>query len=176
VGILGSFGGRTTDAKSESSDVTLAAADHSTVSALVVGTMVLIFALLSLARASDVPVAVTVSGAPFTAQALVPVALQVASGVEVLLDGCTAVEFERLVGGAWQPGPDRACRGDELPMLVTRELTISLPSPGPGTWRAVVTWGAGCRSGLPLAFASCASLGAQRTGSFVIEDVSATSP
>lgn len=129
-----------------------------------------------LAAAQPPAIVLSVPSTPIGARELVGVTVRVEDHLEVLLDGCAPVELERQVDGRWIVGTEVACARSELPTKVDGQLTISLPPPGPGTWRAVATWGAGCRSGLPFAFASCSALGAARSEPFVIAgDVSATS-
>jgi hypothetical protein len=138
--------------------------------------MSLIIMAIPLAAAQPPAVALSVPAAPIGARELVPVTVRVADRGEILLDGCLPVELEREVDGRWVVGVGSGCTGAEAPTKIAGQLTVSLPPPGPGTWRAVATWGAGCRSGLPFAFASCSSLGAVRSGPFVIEaELSATS-
>ncbi len=104
---------------------------------------------------------------------VVPVTIVAPPDVTVVLDGCNPIELEQQVHGRWVATAPVACAGAPPPTTITRELTISLPPPGAGRWRAVVTWGHGCQEGRPLAFASCAHLDVVRSEPFNV-GVSAT--
>jgi hypothetical protein len=130
--------------------------------------MMLFVQFIRAAAASESPVALTVPAAPIGSAELVPVTVVPPVGVELLLDGCAPIELEQLVDAVWRPALGSACLGGEPPVRVTRGLTISLPAPGPGTWRATAVWGSGCHGAMPLAFASCANLGAARSESFTV--------
>jgi hypothetical protein len=130
--------------------------------------MMLFVQFMGAAFASEHPVALRVPVAPIGSGELIPVTVVPPAGVELLLDGCAPIELEQLVDDVWRPALGTACRGDERPVRVTRDLTISLPAPGPGTWRATAVWGSGCHGAMPLGFASCASLGAARSESFTV--------
>lgn len=77
---------------------------------------------------------------------------------KVFIEGCASFELERNEGERWIPVPVRQCDRMVPATAVDGKITLSAPAPGAGEFRAAVTWGLGCREGLPLALAGCRAL------------------
>jgi len=86
----------------------------------------------------------------------------------VLIDGCAPVEYERMDGERWVPVPAPACDAARVATVVDKALTVAAPAPAPGTYRAVLAWGAGCAEGRPFALSGCRQLDFGRSKAFEV--------
>lgn len=106
--------------------------------------------------------------APVIAGELVPVRIVAVLSGGVSVDGCAPIELERREGERWTPLPNPACPVPLPATAVPIELTVSIPPPEPGEYRAVVAWGTKCAAGRPLAIAACERMGVVRSSPFTV--------
>lgn len=124
--------------------------------------------LLVVSQATAAP-RVSVPSAPVPAGSAVTVTLAV-DGTAVSLDGCSPIELERKREDRWEAVESPTlCDGTAPARVATKELTFSLATPGPGEYRAVATWGAGCVEGRSFALGACRSTGTVRSAAFVVD-------
>lgn len=107
------------------------------------------------------------TSAPEAGQSL-SFALAAPAGSPVVIDGCEPLELERAEGPAWVSVATATCDVPKPATPVADKLTLSVPRPTPGTYRAVLTFGEGCVDGRPLALAACRQLGVVRSGPVTI--------
>lgn len=107
---------------------------------------------------------------------IVPVRIVAVLPGGVSIDGCAPIELERHVGDRWTPLATPACPVPVPATAVPTELTVSIPPPEPGEYRAVVAWGTGCAAGQPLAVAACERMGVARSSPFTVEAPPAPPP
>ncbi len=85
------------------------------------------------------------------------------------LDGCAPIELERKEGLNWVALPRVPCPAAVVATQVNGSLTLSVPPPIPGEYRAVAAWGTGCNTTRPFALAACATLDVVRSSPFKVE-------
>jgi hypothetical protein len=130
--------------------------------------MLLLLSLLGLALATSVEPALNAPDAALEPGAAATLSLTPDDGT-VFVDGCAAVELERLEGGRWVPvGGAAPCEGTAPAKAVSTGLAFTLAPPGPGEYRGVAAWGTGCVQGRPFALAACTRLGVARSGTFTV--------
>ncbi|MSQ03365.1 MAG: hypothetical protein EXR71_15975 [Myxococcales bacterium] len=84
------------------------------------------------------------------------------------VDGCSPVELEKKDGERWMSVPRRTC-AQRLPVSrLEGGLVVSVPPPGAGEYRAVVTWATGCTEGVALAQAACTVVEVVRSEPFTV--------
>ena len=86
----------------------------------------------------------------------------------VWVDGCAPVEMEHREADTWVALPSTVCGGTTPASRVQTELTIAVPPPPAGEYRAVIAWGAGCAEGVPFELAGCKTLGVARSAAFPV--------
>ena len=107
-------------------------------------------------------VSITTDKKAYLAPATVVATLHNSGKQSVFAAGCTAFSREENVGGKWiDRGADHVCVWEGLAVEIkagqgTHQGTIGIKDPG--TWRIKARIGRGCKAGLPLSQASCASL------------------
>lgn len=100
---------------------------------------------------------------------VVPLRIVAVLPTGIRVDTCAPVELERHEGDAWITVPVRICEGSPAATEVAKELTISLPPPAAGEYRAVLGWGADCLTGQPFPLSACAKLGSVRSAPFTVQ-------
>lgn len=85
------------------------------------------------------------------------------------LDGCAPIELERMEGAKWVALARVPCPTAVAATLVNGSLTLSVPPPIPGEYRAVAAWGTECDASRPFALAGCKSLDLVRSAPFKVE-------
>lgn len=111
--------------------------------------------LIGAARAATT---LTAPSAPVPPGGLISLELAEDLPGKVFIEGCASFELERREGERWVPVPVRQCDRMVPATAVDGKIVLSAPAPGAGEFRAAVTWGLGCREGLPLMIAGCRSL------------------
>ncbi len=120
--------------------------------------------IAAVASAADVALV----GPPGPLAATEAVSLTLTTPGASFIDGCSPVELEKRDGERWLSIPRRACAQRLPASRVEGSLVVSVPPPGPGEYRAVVTWATGCTEGFALAQAACAEVEAVRSGPFIV--------
>lgn len=85
------------------------------------------------------------------------------------VDGCEPIELETKHGESWKAVPPQPCVKAPPAASIDKELTLTLPTPRPGEYRAVLAYGVGCTDGFPLALASCKKVAFIRSAAFVVQ-------
>lgn len=96
------------------------------------------------------------------------------AGAKLWIDACEPIELEKHEAEAWNPVPGVPCGRSVAATAVDKELTLTVPAPAAGEYRAVLTWGVSCNAGQPFVMAACKKLGATRSGPFLVESPSVT--
>ncbi len=107
--------------------------------------------------------------APVQAGQAVAVRVRAAGGAKLWIDACEPIELEKHEGEAWTSVAGVTCPHSVAAAVVDKELTLTVPAPAAGEYRAVLTWGTSCSAGQPFVMAACKKLGAARSGPFVVE-------
>ncbi len=92
------------------------------------------------------------------------VVLALSGGGLILIDSCAPVELEQKVDDRWVALPPSACASAQPATVVDGSLTLTVPAPPAGQYRAAVAWGSGCVAKLPFHLSSCKKLGVARSG------------
>ncbi|MFZ5477143.1 MAG: hypothetical protein ACOZNI_10245 [Myxococcota bacterium] len=135
--------------------------------------MHLIVALAALAAPRPAEPRLVAPDAPVTVGEVVPLRIVAVQPGGVRIDGCAPVELERREGDAWKALPTVGCDKAIVATAVEKELTVSVPAPEPGEYRAVLSWGTGCTPNLPFAVAACAQTGFVRSAPFTVRSADA---
>lgn len=89
-------------------------------------------------------------------------------GGHVLIAGCEPIELERRDDTAWVPVGGALCPRAVPATEVEGELVLTVAVPTPGTWRAVLAWGADCVAGRPFSVAACRRVDVVRSEPFEV--------
>jgi hypothetical protein len=128
-----------------------------------------ILSLLSGAIAAPSEPVLAVPTEPIVGGRLVSVHVTAPRTGRAWVDGCEPIELERKVGEAWSAVPPQPCVKAPPAASIDKELTLTLPTPQPGEYRAVLAYGVGCTDGFPLALASCKKVAFVRSASFSVQ-------
>jgi hypothetical protein len=94
------------------------------------------------------------------------VVLTLAGGADLVVDSCAPVELERKDGDTWTPVATTPCEKHNVATRVSSTLTLTVPAPAPGEYRAAVAWGSGCLEKMTFHLANCKKLGVVRSEVF----------
>jgi hypothetical protein len=102
----------------------------------------------------------------------VPVKVEVTNrlGERVFLHGCASYAIERFVDDRFVPLAPLRCEWEEDAIALetgSRTFEFSPPHDERSIYRLVVTYGLGCREGVPLSRAQCARFGTAYSSTFV---------
>lgn len=89
-------------------------------------------------------------------------------GATLWIEGCDPVEIERQTATGWAASVLAVCEVPKVATAVDGQITLTVPRPGPGTYRALVTYGTSCVAGRPLVVAACKKLGFVRSAAVTI--------
>ncbi len=122
---------------------------------------------VALAAAAPGPATLEAPAAAVTSTDAVPFTFS-APGTS-FLEGCAPIELERKEGAGWVALPRVPCPTAVAAISVSGSLTLSVPPPIPGEYRAVAAWGTECTPSLPFALAGCKGLDQVRSSPFKVE-------
>ncbi|GDX78424.1 hypothetical protein LBMAG42_02350 [Deltaproteobacteria bacterium] len=125
--------------------------------------------LTSVALATAAPGPATLEAPPGIALSTDAVPFTFSSPGTSFLDGCAPIELERREGALWVALPRVPCPTAVAATLVNESLTLSVPPPIPGEYRAVAAWGTECDPARPFALAGCKTLDLVRSTAFKVE-------
>ena len=119
-----------------------------------------------MAKTAPLGASLAAPGAPVAATEAVTFTLSTPDTVAV--DGCSPIELERREDDRWVAIPRVPCPNVVAATEIASSLTLSLPPPAPGDYRAVAALGTGCAAALPFALAGCAGLDIVRSPTFTV--------
>lgn len=122
--------------------------------------------IVSLARAAPLGASLAAPGVPVAATEAVTFTLS--TPTMIVVDGCSPIELEQRDGENWVAIPRVPCPNVVAATEIASNLTLSLPPPAPGLYRAVTALGSGCAPALPFALAGCTGLEIVRSATFTV--------